>query len=91
MASDDRALSVSKILLRAKARVTKLEDPQKPTLSLGFRDKPQDSPLALRIRITSSQGQLSLYSLVLPWVYDVWALSSVSETSLAVWTSEQEH
>ena len=51
--------------------MTKPEAPQKPTLSLGFRDKPQDSPLALRIRITSSQGKLSLYSLVLPWVYDV--------------------
>ena len=51
--------------------MTKLEDLQKPTLSLGFRDKPQDSTLALRIRITSSQGKLSLYSLVLPWVNDV--------------------
>ena len=51
--------------------MTKLEDPQKPTFSLGFRDKPQDSALALRIRITSSQGKLSLYSLVLPRVYEV--------------------
>ena len=72
MASDDHALSICfKDRASSKGRVTKPEAPQKPTLSLGFRDKPQDSPLALRIRITSSQGKLSLYSLVLPWVYDV--------------------